>query len=70
MGFDRPAVDREALIDWVAKFLNYWEDTGMLYRPAAEIIVNQICNSLCPEKDSEQKALNHLPEPSSYFQTY
>ena len=30
MGFDRPAVDREALIDWVAKFLNYWEDTGML----------------------------------------
>jgi hypothetical protein len=69
MSLDRPAIDRDALIGWVAKFLNYWEDTGMLYWPAAEIIVNQICNSLCPEKDSEQKEINHLPKPSSFFHT-
>jgi len=50
MCIDRQAVDRECIIDWIAKFLNYWEDESMLYRPAAEIIVDQLLNFKITQK--------------------
>ncbi len=63
----KPAVDKESLIDWVARFLNYWEDESMLYRPAATIIVEYILNAQNLSQDLVQKGLSHLPEPESYF---
>jgi hypothetical protein len=67
MASDRPAIEKEPLINWVARFLNYWEDESMGYGPAATIIVRHILNALNLSQDLGQKDPNHLPEPESYF---
>ena len=61
--------DKEYLIEWVAQFLNYWEDTDMLYGPAAEIIVDQILSYLNQKQQSESEQLIPLREPQIFFCT-
>jgi len=64
-----PNFDKEPIIEWVAQFLNYWEDERMLYWPAAEIIVNQVVDYLILSEGVEQKGPDQMPDPSSYFHT-
>ncbi len=61
--------DKESLIEWVAQFLNYWEDEPMMYGPAAEIIVNQILEFLNHTRQSENEQLIPLPNPETFFCT-
>jgi len=64
----KSAFDKEPLIEWVAKFLNYWEDEGMLYEPAATLIVEHILKFIETHYEGRQGDLiKILPEPSSLF---
>ena len=58
---------KDALIDWVAGILSYWEDSNMLSTDAAEIIVNEFSKVFLAE-GSGQKEQYPLPEPQSFFQ--
>jgi hypothetical protein len=60
-------VDRGALIDWVANFLNHWEDGDMLYDQAAEIIVNQIIPFSESFEGSVHTCAKHIPNPEFYL---
>jgi hypothetical protein len=59
--------NKDALIDWVAGILSYWEDSNMLSTDAAEIIVNEISKIFLAE-GSGQKDQYPLPEPRSFYQ--
>jgi hypothetical protein len=59
--------DKEALINWVAGILSYWEDANMLSTEAAKIIVNEISKVLIGPEGSSQKDLYLLPDPESFF---
>lgn len=72
MSLDRPADSktREALIEWVEGFLWYWEDSGMQYNDAAEIIVNQILKELMPPilQGGNKNQLSRLQGYQSFFE--
>ncbi len=59
--------NKDALLNWVADFLNYWEDEPMLYWQAAEIIVNQILISQNPLQDGQQMERDQMPGPETFF---
>ena len=62
---DRPTIDKAPLMSWVSDFLWYWEDNGMQYGDAAEIIVNEILKAL--QGDNNIK-IDQMPNPQSFFE--
>jgi hypothetical protein len=59
--------NKKLLVDWVAGFLCYWEDSDMLSTDAAEIIVSEISKAIIFPEGSRQNDLYPLPGPESFF---
>jgi len=78
MCIDRQAVDREVLIDWVRDFLWHFEGACVGGGPEkwpenpANIIVTTILDAMNQDEsdaeDGQNRRLNHLPNPASFFQ--
>ncbi len=65
---DLDDLNRETLIFWVRDFLALWEGSKMLYKPAAEIIVQEIFKMYsCFGADLNQNEQYQLPDVELFF---